>query len=181
VALSRAPHPDQPGGRRLVVDLAQSGAVTDVVTSVRSDVVIHSPEPFEAIDRPPRWRPRCRRIIATLGLLEAATRAGCRRIILSGSGLEEPATARLQAASPYGHLAGRQVHGRIFFTPFRRASSESPPSFAYGQVSRAGFRGDRIRWFPLFTRGRSPSYCSGSAVRTRTVGGRRALGGGGCR
>lgn len=62
MALSRAPHPDQPGGRRLVVDLAQSGAVTDVVTSVRSDVVIHSPEPFEAIDRPPRWRPRCRRI-----------------------------------------------------------------------------------------------------------------------
>ena len=43
------------------------------------------------------------------------------------------------------------------------------------KVRRAGFRGDRFGWFPLFIRGLSPPrYCAGSAVRTRTVGDRRA-------
>jgi hypothetical protein len=51
-------------------------------------------------------------------------------------------------------------------SPHRRPTP--PPPFA--PLSRAGFRGDRIDWFPLFMRGlSSPRYCAGSAVRTPTV------------
>jgi len=50
-----------------------------------------------------------------------------------------------------------------------------------GEVSRAGFHGDRIDWVPLFMRGRFPRYWSGSAVRTQPVRDRRAPGGVGCR
>ena len=50
-------------------------------------------------------------------------------------------------------------------------------SLALADLSRAGFRGDRIDWFPLFMRGLFPRYWAGSAVRTLTVVDRRVLGG----
>jgi UDP-glucose 4-epimerase len=136
VALSRFPRPDEGGLRWLVCDLTRPGAVADVVTSVRPEVVIHlagvvrGDRSLEAVA--PTLRAN---LLASVELLESATRVGCRRIVLSGSLLEEPAVGGPQAVPPSPYGASRWAasgYGRMFHALFDAPVVILRPSFAYG-------------------------------------------------
>ena len=74
-------------------------------------------------------------LVASVELLEAATRVGCRRIVLSGSLLEEPATGSPQAvpSSPYGASRwAASAYGRMFHALFDAPVVTLRPSFTYG-------------------------------------------------
>jgi UDP-glucose 4-epimerase len=136
VALSRAAHPDEPGIRWLVADLAEPGTVADVVASVRPEVVIHLAGAVRGDRSLAAVAPTLHaNLTATVELLEAATRVGCRRIVLSGSLLEEPATGGPQAVPPSPYGASRwaaSAYGRMFHALFDAPVVILRPSFAYG-------------------------------------------------
>jgi UDP-glucose 4-epimerase len=141
VALSRHPHSDEPGQRWLACDLAEPGAAADVVNSVRPEVVIHlagavrGDRSLEAIA--PTLHAN---LIASVELLEAATCVGCRRVVLSGSLLEEPAGGGPQAVPPSPYGASRwaaSAYGRMFHALFGTPVVILRPSFAYGPGQEA--------------------------------------------
>jgi UDP-glucose 4-epimerase len=136
VALSRARRPDEPGVRWLVADLAEPGAVADVVTSVRPEVIIHLAGAVRGDRSLAAVAPTLRaNLVASVELLEAATRVGCRRIVLSGSLLEEPARGGPQAVPPSPYGASRwaaSAYGRMFHALFDAPVVILRPSFAYG-------------------------------------------------
>jgi UDP-glucose 4-epimerase len=136
VALSRFPRPDATGLRWRVCDLERPGALAEVVTSERPEVVIHlagavrGDRSLEAVT--PTLRAN---LVATVELLEAATSVGCRRIVLSGSLLEEPAVGDGQAVPPSPYGASRWAasgYGRMFHALFNAPVVILRPSFAYG-------------------------------------------------
>jgi UDP-glucose 4-epimerase len=136
VALSRAQRSSDDGVRWLVSDLAQPGAAARVVDSVRPDVIIHlagavrGDRTLEAVE--PTLRTN---LVATVELLEAATRAGCGRIVLSGSLLEEPATNDVDVVPPSPYGASRwaaSAYGRMFHALFDAPVVVLRPSYAYG-------------------------------------------------
>lgn len=136
IALSRLVRPDGGGVRWLVCDVAQPGAVSDVVTSVRPHVVIHLAGEVRGDRSLEAVAPTLRtNLVASVELLEAAARVGCRRIVLSGSLLEEPATGNPTAvpSSPYGASRwAASAYGRMFHTLFDAPVVTLRPSFAYG-------------------------------------------------
>jgi UDP-glucose 4-epimerase len=136
VALSRFPRPDEAGVRWLVCDLAQPACIADVVTSVRPEVVIHlagevrGDRSLEAVG--PTLRTN---LVGSVELLEAATRVGCRRIVLSGSLLEEPTMGGPRAVPPSPYGASRwaaSAYGRMFHALFDAPVVILRPAFAYG-------------------------------------------------
>jgi UDP-glucose 4-epimerase len=136
VALSRSPRADESGVRWLVCDLTEPGAVAGIVSSVRPEVVIHlagavrGDRSLEAVG--PTLRAN---LVASVELLEAATRSECRRIVLSGSLLEEPAVdgAAVDPPSPYGASRwAASAYGRMFHTLFDAPVAILRPSFVYG-------------------------------------------------
>jgi UDP-glucose 4-epimerase len=136
VALSRGARPAGRGVRWLRCDIAQPGAVAGVVTSVRPEAIIHlagavrGDRSLEAVT--PTLRAN---LVATVELLEAATRLNCRRIVLSGSLLEEPAAGGPQAVPPSPYGASRwaaSAYGRMFHALFEAPVVILRPSFAYG-------------------------------------------------
>jgi UDP-glucose 4-epimerase len=136
VALSRSPRLDESGVRWLVGDLAQPGAVDDVMTSVRPGVIIHLAGVVRGDRTLDAVTPTLRaNLVASVELLEAAMRVGCRRIVLSGSLLEEPASGGPQAVPPSPYGASRwaaSAYGRMFHTLFDAPVVTLRPSFAYG-------------------------------------------------
>ena len=136
VALSRFPRPDEGRLRWLVCDLGQPGALSEVVTSVRPEVVIHLAGAVRGDRSLDAVAPTLRaNLVGTVELLEAATRAGCRRIVLSGSLLEEPAAGGPQAVPPSPYGASRwaaSAYGRMFHALFDAPVVILRPSFAYG-------------------------------------------------
>jgi nucleoside-diphosphate-sugar epimerase len=74
-------------------------------------------------------------LVATVELLEAATRVGCRRIVLSGSLMEEPATGGPAVVPPSPYGASRwaaSAYGRMFHALFETPVVILRPSYAYG-------------------------------------------------
>jgi UDP-glucose 4-epimerase len=136
VALSRFPRPDEPGVRWLVCDLAQPDAVADIVNSIRPEVVIHLAGEVRGDRSLEAVAPTLRaNLVATVELLEAATRVGCRRVVLSGSLLEEPVAGGPQAVPPSPYGASRwaaSAYGRLFHALFDAPVVILRPSFAYG-------------------------------------------------
>jgi UDP-glucose 4-epimerase len=136
VALSRSPRRDESGARWLVCDLAEPGAVADTVTSVRPDIVIHLAGEVRGDRSLEAVAPTLRaNLIASVELLEAATRVGCRRIVLSGSLLEEPVGGGTLAVPPSPYGASRwaaSAYGRMFHALFDAPVVILRPSFAYG-------------------------------------------------
>ena len=136
VALSRFPRPDEDGLRWLVTDLTRPGAVADVVASVRPEVVIHLAGVVRGDRSLEAVRPTlCANLLSTVELLEAATHVGCRRIVLSGSLLEEPVAGGPQAVPPSPYGASRwaaSAYGRMFHALFDAPVVILRPSFAYG-------------------------------------------------
>jgi UDP-glucose 4-epimerase len=136
VAVSRSPRPAEDGTRWLICDLADPGALAGVVTSVRPDVIIHLAGTVRGDRSLEAVAPTLQvNLVATVELLEAATRVGCRRIVLSGSLLEEPVAEGPQAVppSPYGASRwGASTYGRMFHSLFDAPVVILRPSFAYG-------------------------------------------------
>ncbi len=136
VALSRFPRSDEDGLRWLVCDLAEPGSAFDIVTSARPDVVIHLAGAVRGDRSLEAVAPTLgANLVASVELLEAATRAGCRRIVISGSLLEEPAAGGPMAVptSPYGASRwAASAYGRMFHALFDAPVVNLRPSFVYG-------------------------------------------------
>jgi UDP-glucose 4-epimerase len=136
VALSRVPRADEDGLKWLICDLAEPGSAFEIVTSVRPDVVIHLAGAVRGDRSLDAVTPTLgANLVASVGLLEAATRVGCRRIVLSGSLLEEPAAGgRMPVpSSPYGASRwAASAYGRMFHALFDAPVVILRPSFAYG-------------------------------------------------
>jgi nucleoside-diphosphate-sugar epimerase len=73
-------------------------------------------------------------LVLGVELLEAATRAGCRRIVYSGSLLEEPATGEFPVPpSPYGASRwAASAYARMFHTLFDSPVVILRPAYVYG-------------------------------------------------
>ena len=136
VAVSRAPREDGAGTRWLACDLGRPGATGDLVESVRPHVVIHLAGAVRGDRSLDAVAPTlATNLVATVELLEAATRIGCRRIVLSGSLLEEPVggDAALTPPSPYGASRwAASAYGRMFHELFGAPVVILRPSFVYG-------------------------------------------------
>jgi UDP-glucose 4-epimerase len=136
VALSRFPRPDETRLRWIVCDIAEPGAVADVVTSVRPEVVIHLAGAVRGDRSLEAVAPTLRaNLLGSVELLEAATRVGSRRIVLSGSLLEEPAEGGTLTVPPSPYGASRwaaSAYGRMFHALFDAPVVILRPSFAYG-------------------------------------------------
>ena len=92
--------------------------MTEAVEFVRPDIVIHLAGEVRGARTLDAVRPTLRtNLLATVELLEAVTRLGCRRVVLSGSLLEEPAGGgrELVPSSPYGASRfAASAYGRMF-------------------------------------------------------------------
>jgi nucleoside-diphosphate-sugar epimerase len=74
-------------------------------------------------------------LVSTVELLDEGTRIGCRRIVLSGSLLEEPVPTGAHAVPPSPYGASRWAasgYGRMFHALFGSPVVVLRPSFAYG-------------------------------------------------
>jgi UDP-glucose 4-epimerase len=136
VALSRFSRPHEDGVHWLACDLTEPGTAADIVTSVRPDVVIHLAGAVRGDRSLEAVAPTLHaNLVASVELLEAATRAGCRRIVLSGSLLEEPVADGPQAVPPSPYGASRwasSAYGRMFHALFDSPVVVLRLSYTYG-------------------------------------------------
>jgi UDP-glucose 4-epimerase len=136
VAPSRSPRSDEDGLQWLTCDLTEPRSAFEIVASVRPEVVIHLAGAVRGDRSLEAVTPTLgANLVATVGLLEAATKVGTRRIVLSGSLLEEPAAGGATAvpSSPYGASRwAASAYGRMFHALFDAPVVILRPSFAYG-------------------------------------------------
>ena len=135
MALSRSAKPDEGRVRWQVCDIERPGALAGIVAAERPDVVIHLAGAVRGDRSLDAVGPTLRaNLVATVELLEAAVAAGCRRIVLSGSLMEEP-TGGAQAVPPSPYGASRwasSAYGRMFHAIFDAPVTILRPSYAYG-------------------------------------------------
>jgi len=167
VAVSRTPRRD--GGGRVrwrVCDLTQPGSAADLVASVRPDIVIHlagavrGDRSLEAVG--PTLHAN---LVATVELLEAATRASCHRIVLSGSQLEEPAAGGHDAIPPSPYGASRwasSAYGRMFQAVFGTPVVILRPQYVYGPGQRTTFLIPHV--ISALLDGRNPQLSAGERM-----------------
>ena len=134
-AVSRQPQPSRPGVTWWQVDLAEPGATTRLVQEVAPDIVIHlagevrGERSIDVVDSTLRAN-----LVSSVELLETATRLRCRRVVMSGSLLEEPVgSAQAIPPSPYGASRwAASAYARMFHALFETPAVILRPSFAYG-------------------------------------------------
>lgn len=171
IALSRIARPNEPAIRWLACDLERPGAIAETVTAVSPDVVIHLAGAVRGDRSLDAVGPTLRtNLVAAVELLEAATRVGCRRIVLSGSLLEEPVAGGPTAVPPSPYGASRWAasgYGRMFHALFDSPVVILRPSFAYGPGQ------EPTKLIPYVIRslldGRSPELSSGNAGSTAST------------
>jgi nucleoside-diphosphate-sugar epimerase len=136
VAVSRFPRTDTEGVRWVARDLAEPGSGFELVTSVRPEVVIHlagsvrGDRSLDAVSSTLMTN-----LVLGVELLEAATRVGCRRIVYSGSLLEEPAAGQPFPVPPSPYGASRWAasgYARMFHALFDSPVVILRPSYVYG-------------------------------------------------
>ncbi len=136
VALSRTPPDAGDGVRWIACDLGDPGRIGEIVRSVNPRVVFHLAGAVRGDRTLDAVAPTLRaNLVGTVELLEAATRAGCERIVISGSLLEEPARPDPQPVPPSPYGASRwaaSAYGRMFHELFDAPVVNLRPSFAYG-------------------------------------------------
>ena len=133
VALSRSARADSENVRWRVCDVEEPGALAAIVAAERPDVVVHLAGAVRGDRTREAVGPTLRaNLVATVELLEAAV--DCRRIVLSGSLMEEP-TGGAQAVPPSPYGASRwasSAYGRMFHVIFDAPVTILRPSYAYG-------------------------------------------------
>jgi UDP-glucose 4-epimerase len=136
VATSRATREDSGGVRWMARDLTRPGVISELIESVQPHVVVHLAGAVRGDRTLDAVAPTLQtNLVATIELLEAATRCGCRRVVLSGSLFEEPATGGPQAVPPSPYGASRWAsssYGRMFHALFGTPVVILRPSYAYG-------------------------------------------------
>jgi UDP-glucose 4-epimerase len=136
VAVSRIRRASEGGVRWVVGDLTTPGAVAEIVRSTRPEVVLHLAGEVRGDRSLAAVAPTlATNLVATVELLEAAAEVGSRRVVLSGSLLEEPATGGPQAVPPSPYGASRwaaSAYARMFHALFESPVVILRPSFAYG-------------------------------------------------
>lgn len=163
-ATSRSPREDGDGVRWLARDLTRPGAITEVIDAERPEVVIHLAGAVRGDRTLDAVAPTLEtNLVATIELLEAATRHDCRRVVLSGSLFEEPATGGPQAVPPSPYGASRwasSAYGRMFHALFGTPVVILRPSYAYGPGQ------ERTKLIPYVTTallaGESPELSTGA-------------------
>jgi nucleoside-diphosphate-sugar epimerase len=129
---ARAPGPEATWHR---LDLGEPGAATRLMHRVVPDVVIHLAGEVRGERSIEAVRPTfTANLVASVEILEAATRLGCRRVVMSGSLLEEPiGSAQAVPPSPYGASRwAASAYARMFHALFETPVVILRPSFAYG-------------------------------------------------
>jgi UDP-glucose 4-epimerase len=136
VAVSREERPDEGRVRWLVGDVAEPNVAADILGSVQPEVVMHLAGMVRGDRSLETVKPTLRaNLMASVELLEATTRLGCRRIVLSGSLLEEPAPGAPETIPPSPYGASRWAasgYARMFHSLFGTPVVILRPSFVYG-------------------------------------------------
>lgn len=134
-AVSRRPQPARAGVTWWQSDLAQPGVTTRLMHEIAPEIVIHLAGEVRGERSLEAVAPTLRaNLVASVELLEAAARLGCRRVVMSGSLLEEPVgTAQATPPSPYGASRwAASAYARMFHALFATPIVILRPSFAYG-------------------------------------------------
>ena len=133
--VSRNP-PATGAARWLAFDLSLPGAAAELVWKHRPEVIIHLAGAVRGDRSLDAIQPTLgANLLATVELLEAATRAGVRRIVTSGSLLEEPASGGSMVTPPSPYGASRwasSAYARMFHALFATPVVILRPSYAYG-------------------------------------------------
>ena len=136
VAVSRFPQEDSDDVRWVARDLAEPGSALELVTSVRPEVVVHLAGSVRGDRSLDAVSPTLMtNLVCGAELLEAATRVGCRRIVWSGSLLEEPAAYQTFPVPPSPYGASRwaaSAYARMFHALFGAPVVILRPSYVYG-------------------------------------------------
>lgn len=126
----------------IAADLAQAGTSQRIVAEVKPSAVIHLAGEVRGDRTIDAVLPTLyTNLVATVELLEAATRADVERIVVSGSFLEEPLAgqAEVKAPSPYGASRwGSSTYARTFHALFGTPVTVLRPSYAYGPGQDTG-------------------------------------------
>jgi UDP-glucose 4-epimerase len=135
-AASRSPISSVDQVNWIACDLGKSGSARDLIEGVRPNVVLHLAGAVRGDRSLDAVHPTLTaNLVATVELLEAATRAQVRRIVASGSLLEEPTGegATLVPPSPYGASRWASTsYARMFHSLFETPVTILRPSYAYG-------------------------------------------------
>jgi UDP-glucose 4-epimerase len=134
-----------PGSAQELIEHVQPGVVLHLAGAVRGDRTLDAVYPTLTAN-----------LVATVELLEAATRTRVQRIVLSGSLLEEPTGGGTTAVPPSPYGASRWAatsYARMFHSLFEAPVTILRPSYAYGpgqdstkllpHVIRSVLRGER--------------------------------------
>ena len=163
-AVSRSRMPPNDGIHWLSCDLTVPGSVRDLVEKVEPAVVLHLAGAVRGDRSLDAVQPTLTtNLVATVELLEAATRARVKRIVVSGSLLEEPSgeAAASVPPSPYGASRWASTsYARMFHTLFDAPVTILRPSYAYGPGQ------DATKLLPyvitMLLRGERPNLSSGN-------------------
>ena len=115
----------------LTCDLAEPGSSEDLIEQVQPSVVLHLAGAVRGDRSLDAVHPTLTaNLVATVELLEAATRTHVRRIVISGSLLEEPHRGGATAVPPSPYGASRWAatsYARMFHSLFDAPSDHPPP------------------------------------------------------
>ncbi len=134
-AVSRSAYVDADGLRWWQVDIADREAVHALLTEVKPAVVFHLSGRVTGMPDLELVEPTFHSLLAsTVSVLTAATRIGCRRIVLTGS-LEEPRgdAAVVAPTSPYAAAKWATTgYARMFHRLYQTPTVVVRPFFTYG-------------------------------------------------
>lgn len=114
----------EPGTARRLVETLEPQIVIHLAGAVRGDRSLEAVEPTLSVN-----------LVPTVELLEAATRGGVGRIVVSGSLLEEPTTGHVGSIPPSPYGASRwasSMYARMFHLVFDTPVTILRPSYAFG-------------------------------------------------
>jgi len=135
-AVSRSRRQPVDGIDWLACDLARTGSARTLIQRVQPQIVIHLAGAVRGDRALDAVTPTlATNLVATVELLEAATRGGVSRIVMAGSLLEEPAGSPLFPVPPSPYGASRwaaSAYARMFHALFDAPVTILRPSYAYG-------------------------------------------------
>lgn len=138
-AVSRVPRPARAGEPSwLRADLADYDALRWAWRAARPDVVFHLTTHGVGSPEIGQVQPTLRNdLIATVNVLEAAAREGCRRLVLAAS-LDEPTSPRATPATPYAAAKWAATgYARMFYALYGTPVVITRPYMSYGPGQRA--------------------------------------------